>query len=284
VVAIQISGFSFTYAGTTSPALHAMDLEVPDGQLCAIVGPNGAGKSTLCYALSGFVPHFYRGSLVGEMLVAGHSVPDTPLSDLAGEIGLVFQNPFNQITGARFTVIEEVAFGLENLGVPRDEILDRSHEALSLTGLAEVSDRSPYALSGGQQQRLAVASMLAMRPRVLVLDEPTSQLDPAGTEALFIHLSQLASSGAMTVVLTEHKLEWLASFAHRVVVLHEGRIIADGEPRAVLASPTIEALGLRPTRYTLAARAVAERGAVAAGAEKPLPVTLDQAVEFLRWT
>ena len=281
---IEIHGFSFSYAGTQSPALHAIDLEVPQGQLCAIVGPNGAGKSTLCYALSGFVPHFYRGTLEGEILVAGRSVAHTPLSDLAGEVGLVFQNPFNQITGARFTVLEEVAFGLENLGVPRADILDRANEALRLTGLGELGDRSPYALSGGQLQRLAIASMLAMRPRLLVLDEPTSQLDPAGTEALFTHLSHLASSGSVTVVLTEHKLEWVASFADRTVVLSGGRIVADGRPREVLASPTIETLGIRPTRYTQAARAAAAGGLTPGGAGRALPVTLDQAAEFLRWT
>ena len=280
---IEVHGFSFTYAGTATPALRDVDLKVPKGQLCAIVGPNGAGKSTLCYALAGFVPHFFRGELKGQVRVGDRNVPDTPLPELSGEIGLVFQNPFNQITGARFTVLEEVAFGLENLGVPRAEILDRANEALRLTGLGSLGDRSPYALSGGQQQRLAIASMLAMRPRLLVLDEPTSQLDPAGTEALFTHLSDLTSSGSMTVVLTEHKLEWVATFAHRAVVLAAGQIVADGEPREVLASPAMEALGIRPTYYTQAARAAVASGLAPDGRGRPLPVTLEQAAEFLRW-
>jgi energy-coupling factor transporter ATP-binding protein EcfA2 len=280
---IEIRGLTFTYAGVSTPALESIDLAIPDGQFCAVIGPNGAGKSTLCYALSGFVPHFYRGPLEGQVRVEGRSIPDTPLPEIAGAIGLVFQNPFNQITGARFTVFEEVAFGLENLGIPRDEILDRANEALRLTGLVDLGDRSPYDLSGGQQQRLAIASMLSMRPRLLVLDEPTSQLDPAGTEAVFAHLKQLASGGEVTVVLTEHKLEWVAQFADRVIVLSEGRIIADGEPREVLASDTIERLGLRPTRYTLAARAVVQAGLAPRRKGQSLPVTLDQATEFLRW-
>jgi energy-coupling factor transporter ATP-binding protein EcfA2 len=125
--------------------------------------------------------------------------------------------------------------------------------------------------------------MLAMRPRLLILDEPTSQLDPAGTEALFTHLSDLVSSGSVTVVLTEHKLEWVASFAHRIIVLSGGTIVADGEPREVLASSTVQALGIRPTRYTLAARAAREAGLAPHGGAGPLPVTLDQAAEFLRW-
>lgn len=277
---ISIRGLTFTYAGTDRPALQDIHLEVPRGQLCAIIGANGAGKSTLCYALTGFVPHFYRGTLTGQVNVAGHSVPQTPLADLAGEAGLVFQNPFNQITGARFTVLEEVAFGLENLGVPRAEMLDRCCEALALTGLEDLADRSPFELSGGQQQRLAIASMLAMRPQVLVLDEPASQLDPAGTESIFSHLGRLASSGETTIVLTEHKLDWVAAFAPRVVLLSAGRIVADGSPRQVLASELLEASGLLPTRCTRAARHLRSLGLVPV--DRPLPVTVDQTLEYLQ--
>src|SRR3990170_6101865 len=176
---ITVQDLTYTYPGATGPSLSGLSLTVPAGQVCAVIGANGAGKSTLCHALTGFIPHFFRGTLQGGLRVADLSIPDTPLAELAGTIGLVFQNPFNQITGARFSVLEEVAFGLENLGIPREEILDRCRSALRLTGLGSLGDRSPYALSGGQQQRLAIASMLAMRPRLLVLDETTSQLDPA---------------------------------------------------------------------------------------------------------
>ncbi|MEW6568246.1 MAG: ABC transporter ATP-binding protein [Chloroflexota bacterium] len=277
---IEVRGLSFTYAGSAEPALRDIDLEIPASQLCAVVGANGAGKSSLCHALTGFIPHFYRGALAGRVHVAGHNVPETSLADLAGDVGLVFQNPFNQITGARFTVLEEVAFGLENLGLPRAEMLDRCLEALALTGLESVADRSPYQLSGGQQQRLAVASMLAMKPKVLVLDEPTSQLDPAGTEAIFAHLQQLSSRGEMTIVLTEHKLEWVASFAPRVVLLSGGRIVADGPPRQVLASEALEANGVLPTRCTQAARQLRSLGL--ASRDRPLPVTVEQTAEYLR--
>ncbi len=277
---ISVRGLTFTYAGTDRPALEDVDLEIPRGQLCAVIGANGAGKSTLCYALTGFVPHFYRGTLSGAVHVAGFSILHTPLSDLAGEVGLVFQNPFNQITGARFTVLEEVAFGLENLGVPRAEMLERCREALALTGLEDLAERSPFELSGGQQQRLAIASMLAMRPGVLVLDEPTSQLDPAGTESIFAHLERLASSGDVTIVLSEHKLEWVASFASRVVLLTAGRVVADGDPREVLASDLLEASGLLPTRCTRAARRLRSLGL--ARSDRPLPLTVEQMVEYLR--
>lgn len=275
---IDICDLTYTYPASNAPALEGINLQVPEGQLCAVIGANGAGKSTLCYAIAGFVPHFYGGTLQGRVTVAGRNVVATPLSGLAGEIGLVFANPFNQITGARFTLREEVAFGLENLGVPRDEMLARAEAALALVGLAGMGDRSPYALSGGQQQRVALASVIVMRPRVLVLDEPTSQLDPVGTREVFETLAELAQAGGTTVVLVEHKLEWIAVHADRVVVLSGGRIVLDGPPADILAAADLPGYGLAPTRYTQAARLAVARGL--APADRPLPVTLVQATHF----
>jgi energy-coupling factor transport system ATP-binding protein len=274
---ISVRNFTYTYPATREPALRDINLELGEGQFLGIVGANLSGKSTLCYALSGFIPDFYNGIVKGEINVAGWDLCKTPLSELAGEIALVFANPFNQITGARFTVREELAFGLENMGCPREEMLPRIEEGLARTGLEQVADRSPYALSGGQQQRLAIASVMVMRPKVLVLDEPTSQLDPVGTREVFETLEDLARSG-MTVVLAEHKLEWVAVHADRVVLLHGGQIVKDGLPREVLAAPDLEQYGLSPTRYTRAARLAVERGLAPAGAA--LPVTLEEAVEF----
>ena len=276
---IHVENLTYSYPRAQEPALKDLDLDIPQGQFCAVAGANGAGKSTLCYALTGFVPHFYHGTLAGKVQVAGKDVPETPLAELAGERGLVFPNPFNQITGARFTVREEVAFGLENLGVPRDEMTGRVTEALALTGLAELAGRSPLALSGGQQQRLAIASVIVMRPRVLVLDEPTAQLDPVGTREVFAVLSELAA-GETTVVLTEHKLEWIAVFAHRLILLVDGQIAADGPPQEVLAAADLEQVGLSPTRYTQVARQAQARGLVPPAT--PLPVTLEQAVGFFQ--
>jgi len=277
---IDVRGLTFTYSGTTAPALQAIELKIPEGQLCAVVGANGAGKSTLCFALSGFIPHFFHGEMHGEVSAAGRSVAGTPLADLAGEIGLVFQNPFSQISGARYTVREEIAFGLENLGVPRAEMPERIGEAVELTGLSGLEERSPYALSGGQQQRLAIASMIVMRPRILVLDEPTSQLDPAGSKEVFAALRALAAGRNTTVVLVEHKLEWVAAFADRVVVLAGGRLMADGPPAQVLAAADLDQYGVGRTRYTLAARQAQARRLRPPSAD--LPVTLDQAREFFR--
>ncbi len=274
---VELHNVTYSYPRSPQPALRDLSLRVSPGEFCAVVGVNGAGKSTLCYLLAGFVPHFYRGELTGVAQVAGHNVAQTPLAEMAADVGLVFANPFNQITGARFSVREEVAFGLENMGIPREEIVARTEEMLALTGLGDLAERSPYALSGGQQQRLAIASVLVMRPRLLVLDEPTSQLDPAGTLEIFALLGELVQRGETAVVLVSHKLEWVGEYAHRVVVLDNGRVLADGSPRTIL---TAETLPIPGTRYTQAARrARAERLAPSLG---ELPVTLPQAVTFFQ--
>lgn len=277
---IRLSDVTYFYPRASSPALSELSLQVPAGQFCAVIGANGSGKSTLCSALAGFVPHFYRGNLTGHIEVAGIDVGGSSLAQLAGTVGLVFSNPFNQITGARFTVREEVAFGLENMGIPLDEMGPRIDEVLRFARLTDLADQSPYALSGGQQQRLAIASVLVMRPKVLVLDEPTSQLDPIGSKDVFAVLRDLAATDEATVFLAEQKLEWVATFADRVLVLHEGKLVADGPPGEILASPTLQQYGLEPTRYTQAARAAQAAGWRAE--ETSLPVTLEQAVEFFR--
>ncbi len=277
---IRLRDVTYFYPRATTPALADVTLEIPTGQFCAVIGANGAGKSTLCYTLAGFVPHFYRGKLSGGVEVAGVDVPAASLAQLAGHVGLVFANPFNQITGARFSVREEIAFGLENMGVPLDEMEARVEDILGFAGLRDLAERSPFALSGGQQQRLAIASVLVMRPPVIVLDEPTSQLDPIGSKEVFAVLRDLAATDAATVVLAEQKLEWVAVFADRVLVLHEGRVVADGPPADVLASADLTQYGLQPTRYTQAARAAQTAGFRAD--RRDLPVTLEEAVEFFR--
>lgn len=279
---IHLSDVTYRYPRQKTPALDALSLDVPSGQFCAVIGANGAGKSTLCYTLAGFVPHFYRGTLTGLVEVAGQDVAKSSLPGMAGSVGLVFANPFNQITGARFSVREEIAFGPENLGVERNEMITRVDEVMARTGLTDLADRSPFALSGGQQQRLAIASVLVMRPQLLVLDEPTSQLDPIGSREVFNVLHQLAATDETTIMLAEQKLEWIAVFADRVIVLAGGRLVADGPPVEILASPDLPDWGVEPTRYTQAARRALEAGLVKGSDRRSLPVTLEQAIDFFR--
>ncbi|MBI3243942.1 MAG: ABC transporter ATP-binding protein [Chloroflexi bacterium] len=271
---IELRDVTYTYPAVNSPALQNLNLQVNEGEIVALVGANGAGKSTLCHTLAGFIPHFYHGDLKGTITVAGADTHTTPLSELVLRAGLVFQNPFSQISGSKFTVYEEIAFGLENIGLARDEMKTQVEKALALTGITELAERSPYALSGGQQQRVALASILAMQPKVLILDEPTSQLDPIGTREVFQVIKTLSRQG-VTIVMAEHKVEWIAEFADRVVALSSGSIILQGKPGEVLASPLLPEHGIGISRYTSVARRAQKESLWPEGF--PLPITLAEA-------
>lgn len=275
---IEAVNLSYRYPASDRPALRDLSFEVAAGELVAVIGANNAGKSTLCYALSGFAPHFFQGKLAGVMRVMGRETAVTPLPHLVSQIGLVLQNPAAQMSGARFTVAAEVAFGLENLGVPRAEIGERVAEALALAGIGDLAERPPLALSGGQQQRVALAAMLALKLPILALDEPTAQLDPPGSAAVFALLRRLSQQGT-TLLLATHKLEWVAATADRVLLLHDGALVADDTPQTILTRPDLPAFGLRPLRYTEVARLAGERGIWPA--DTPLPITLETAVANL---
>jgi energy-coupling factor transporter ATP-binding protein EcfA2 len=272
---VNLQNVTYTYPLTDTPALESIHFQVERGEFVAVVGPNGAGKSTLCYTLSGFIPHFYKGELSGSVEVAGVETQQSTLNEWVLNVGLAFQNPFNQISGAKYTVYEEIAFGLENIGAPRNEMGERVERALALTGISDLADRSPYSLSGGQQQRVALASILVMEPKVLVLDEPTSQLDPIGTREVFGVIRAMAERG-MTVIMAEHKVEWIARFADRVIALHDGKILLEGKPGEVLTTDLLGGKGFGVSRYTSTAREAAKRGLWPK--DRNLPVTLDEAV------
>lgn len=273
---VELKGVTYKYPLTERPALKDITLEVREGEFLAIVGPNGAGKSTLCYAMSGFVPHFYKGDLQGQLTILSKNSLESSLNNIVLDVGLVFQNPFNQISGAKYTVYEELAFGLENLGVPRQEMPPRLDEVMRLTGIQDLAQRSPYSLSGGQQQRVALASILVMRPRLLVLDEPTSQLDPIGTREVLQVIKDMSNQG-MTVVLAEHKIEWIAEYADRVIALVDGEVVIMGTPAEVLSSSILPEKGVRVSRYTSIARQAQAESLWPK--DKRLPVTLDEAVQ-----
>ena len=272
---INLQQVTYKYPLTDTPALQNINLQVNEGEFLAIIGPNGAGKSTLCYTLAGFVPHFFKGELTGLVEVLGKESLNSTLSEWVLNVGLAFQNPFNQISGAKYTVFEELAFGLENIGIPREEMKARVEDAMKLTGISDLAERSPYSLSGGQQQRVALTSILVMQPKVLVLDEPTSQMDPIGTREVFGVIRRMAERG-MTVILVEHKVEWIAQFADRVIALKDGQIILDGTPSEVLTSPLLQENGFGISRYTSVARKAKELGL---WKKDDLPVTMDEELD-----
>lgn len=271
---IVVENLRYRYPRQTHLALDGVSFRVEPGEFVGIVGPNKAGKSTLCQALVGLVPHFYKGAIGGRVEVAGLDVHASTVAEVSRRAGLVFQSPFTQMSGAKFTVYEEVAFGLEHAGIPRDEMVRRIEWALRLLGLWELRDRNPFALSGGQMQRLAIASVLVMQPEVLILDEPTSQLDPAGTSEVFAAVADLCRQG-MTVVMAEHKVDRIAAQADKVLVLDRGQVVAWGPPGEVFSLDGLTARGVAVPAVTAAAREL--------GWQEPdgtYPVTVEQAVRI----
>lgn len=274
---IVVDSLTYTYPGQAVPALRDVSFRISPGEICCLVGANGAGKSTLCCAVAGFVPHFYKGEMYGSVHVGGNDTVRSSIGDLARQVGIVFQNPFDQITGATLTVFAEVAFGLENSGTPGDETRRRVKEALQKVGLWELRDRSPFELSGGQQQRLAIASVLAMDPPVLVLDEATSQLDPSGTREIWRIVADL-HEGGKTLLVAEHKMEYVARHASKVILLEDGRIVAAGAASEVLDRDDLESHGVGRPRFMAVARTLVQRGLW----QGPVPLTLEQAARVLK--
>jgi len=218
---------------------------VEKGEFVGIIGPSGCGKSTLCYTLNGIIPHTINGKVSGSVKVFGKEALKTEPHNLAGDIGIVLQNPETQLFA--MTVEEELAFGPENLGIDVEEIRERIDWALSVVRMEKYKYRFPFNLSGGQKQRIAIAASLTMLPKVLVLDEPTSQLDPKGKRDIFNVVNQLHDEMEMTILLVEHETDILAENVDRVIVMQDGRIIMDGIPQDILSKvESLQKIGIRP--------------------------------------
>jgi energy-coupling factor transporter ATP-binding protein EcfA2 len=256
---LALEHVSYRYAGAPRPSLYEIDVALADGEVLGVVGASGAGKTTLCLVASGLAPRTVGGSLSGRLLLDAEDLAGWPIHRLAGNVAIAFANPATQLSGVTGTVYEEVAFGPMNLGVPRDEIIERCASALEQLAIADLADRHPARLSGGQQQLVALAGMLAMRPRHLILDEPTAQLDPAGTALVAAALSRLVAGGA-SILLTEHKPDLLARLCSRVTVLDGGRVAFEGSAAAVLSDPRLAALGVTPPAAGRLRRALTEAG------------------------
>ncbi len=270
---LSLTDLRVTYAGADRPSLAGVDLEIAAGEAVGVMGLTGAGKTTLGLCLNGVIPHLLPATVTGRVLVAGNDPRMRPVRDMARIVGMIFDEPEYQLSQS--TVAEEVAFGLESLGVAAEAMPERIATALAVVGLDGLEDRSPYALSGGEQQRLAIAAVLVMDPAILVMDEPTSNLDPTGASEIFAIVRRLNRERGITVVVVEHDVETFATLVDRIVVLDAGRVVADGSPSTVL--PRVDDLhgwGLRPPQVTELAYALAPDAV-------NLPVTVEEAVAWL---
>ena len=269
---IELKNVSFKYELQEEKTIKNLDLHVQQGEFVGIIGKNGSGKTTLCNIIRGIIPDFVQGEITGDIIIDNKNINDIERGEMAELVGFVFQNPFSQISGIKKTVFEEIAYGLENLGVPREEIRQRVTDVIKLLKIEDLQDKNPNELSGGQSQRVAIASIIVMNPKVLIFDEPTSQLDPLGTEEIFDILKLLKAQNK-TIILVEHKIDLIAEYADRVVVMDDGEIIFNGETHEVLSNDKIEQHNVSmPIVSKLAYRLNEEKP----GFFKNIPITLDE--------
>ena len=273
---IEVKGLTYTYPGAKKPSISDVSLTIEKGEFVIVTGPSGCGKTTLCRCFNGLIPHFYNGQLDGELSVAGLKVNEHEIHELAQKVGLVFQNPENQLFA--LSVEKDVAFGLENLGVARDEMRKRVDWALQTTEIEELRERAPHELSGGQQQRVAIACVLAMRPDIMVFDEPTSFLDPLGARKIFEVINELNKKLGITVILVEHRLDLTSNYADRVVIMDNGKIVLNGKPREVFTSEEARLIGVGIPKATLLWQLLQEKGFHLKG----VPTGSEEATRFLR--
>ena len=275
---LKLENVNYKYPLEEKNTLQNINIEIKKGEFWAVIGKNGSGKTTLCNILRRFVPDFYKGELTGKITLEGKELKDYSQKEIVQKIGFVFQNPFTQISGVKNTVFEEIAYGLENLGIERETIISEVEKILKLLEIEKLRDKNPYNLSGGQKQRVALASIIAMNPDILVIDEPTSQLDPKGTEDIFKIINLMANEGK-TIILVEHKLELIAEYAENILVLDEGEIILSGKASEVLNNKILIEKEIGMTQYSMLAYELEKARKIEL---EEIPITKEKTVELLK--
>ncbi|GEO70057.1 energy-coupling factor ABC transporter ATP-binding protein [Levilactobacillus acidifarinae] len=277
---IELNDVLYRYPLTRKSALRHIQFKVTSGMVMGIIGVNGSGKTTLCNVIRSFIPNFYQGDLQGTVTLKGKPLNQYSETELSQLVGYIFQNPFTQISGVKDTVAEEIGYGLENLGVSSKKIQKRVAKMIDLLNLSDIKDKNPFDLSGGQKQMVAIAAILAINPEIFIFDEPTSQLDPAGTTKIFKIIQQLKSQGK-TVILVEHKLDLMMQYIDQLLVLDEqGQQIAWGKPEEILASFTENQTIALPTATRVYQRMAAQH--LIPIATNKVPVTQDEIVQTIQ--
>ena len=255
---IEITDLKYRYPSVDRPILNGIDVDIKEGEFILLTGPSGCGKTTFCRCLNGLIPKFYNGDIEGNVVILGKNTESTSIVSLAQDVGLIFQNPDNQIFA--LTVEKDIAFGLENLGIPKDQIVKEIKWASKNTGIDHLHDRATHELSGGQKQRLAIAGILAMHPKIIVMDEPTAFLDPVGAEDIFQVLRTLNREYNITVIIIEHRIDLAVKFVDRIIVFHQGKIMHDGPPVEVLTTESTKLLGVGIPRIIQLAQRIMDHG------------------------
>lgn len=274
---IELNEVTYTYPLMKEPALLNISCSLELGKFYGVIGENAGGKTTFCNLLRGLIPHFYNGKLLGDMTINGEDIRKIDVDVLSTKMGYIFQNPFTQISGVRKTVFEEIALGLENLGVPKAQMIEKVIEVAKLLKIEELLLNDPNRLSGGQRQRVAFASIIAMDSDIFVIDEPTSQLDPEGTERIFEIIHMLKEQGK-TIILVEHKVDLIAEYADEVLVFQKGRLLKKGDARTVLSDLELLEHGTMLPQAVILERELRLNGIVL----PKVPVTTEECIDLLQ--
>jgi energy-coupling factor transport system ATP-binding protein len=274
---VSIKNLSFRYKGAERNALSGINLEIAEGDFLGVIGSSGAGKSTLTYAINGVAPHHFPGDFYGQVLVNGMDTLEAGAETLARQAGSVFQDIDGQMVAS--VVEDEILFGLENFGIPRNEIEGRIGEALAAAGISALRRREISSLSGGQKQKVVIAAITALKPRIIILDEPTGELDPYSSRKIFEYLKELNESSGVTIIVVEQKIMLLCEFAKRLAVMDRGALIREGKVREVLQRPDIlEEAGVNVPRVTTLGKALRDKGLYRGS----LPQDLSQAEAMMK--
>lgn len=271
---IELQHINYRYPLTSDLTIKDLSLKVEPGEVLGVIGSNGSGKTTVCNIMRGFIPAFYKGELEGKVIFEDKPLDTSNLGRLAQKIGYAFQNPFTQITGVKYTVYDEIGYGLENLSVPREEANEKVEQIIKLLNLEKIRNQNPYDLSGGQKQMVALASVIVLDPELIILDEPTSQLDPSSTLAVYNIVKNLKKQGK-TIIIVDHKVDLLAQVCDEIAVIQDGQLVIKGETHHVFSDEKVVAAGGQIPEVSAFYLKKYPKS-------KQVPVTVDEAYEMLK--
>ncbi|PXY85120.1 energy-coupling factor ABC transporter ATP-binding protein [Lactobacillus melliventris] len=271
---IELQHINYRYPLTSDLTIKDLSLKVEPGEVLGVIGSNGSGKTTVCNIMRGFIPAFYKGELEGKVIFEDKPLDTSNLGRLAQKIGYAFQNPFTQITGVKYTVYDEIGYGLENLSVPREEANEKVEQVIKLLNLEKIRNQNPYDLSGGQKQMVALASVIVLDPELIILDEPTSQLDPSSTLAVYNIVKNLKKQGK-TIIIVDHKVDLLAQVCDEIAVIQDGQLVVKGETHHVFSDEKVVAAGGQIPEVSAFYLKKYPKS-------KQVPVTVDEAYEMLK--
>ncbi|MFX1493511.1 MAG: energy-coupling factor ABC transporter ATP-binding protein [Promethearchaeota archaeon] len=273
---IKFEDFYFRYKGNEEYALNNINLKIDRNKFILLAGETGSGKTTLIRCMNGLIPQFYAGYYKGFVEVAGKDTTITPIADLSTEVGIVFQNPENQLIS--MNVEHEIAFGMENLGMERDVIKKKLDYVIQLTEIERIAGKAPFEISGGEQQRVAIASILVLDPKIIVLDEPTANLDPLFAQKIIMLLKKIQEENELTVIISEHRMDLVIPIVDEIILMKEGKIIAHNKKEHIINSKEFEKLKInKPLIYSIF-KSLKNESLI----KKDIPVSITEAIEILK--